>query len=78
MTTTTTQEPQPRRGEIEVPPGARWRPCSTCGASMALVRSVKGAYIPVSMATIEQRDGKQYALAHFVDCPDASKHRRKR
>lgn len=46
--------------------------CQSCGAAMAFVTTANGKAMPLSLATIETRDGVRYALPHFVDCPDAN------
>jgi hypothetical protein len=60
-----------RRGEYELPPNAIPRTCASCGAGMVWIRTAAGKALPLSVATIEERDGVQYALAHFSDCPQA-------
>jgi hypothetical protein len=45
--------------------------CGSCGAGMAWIKTPAGKAMPLSMATVEERDGVKYALPHFVDCPDA-------
>lgn len=46
--------------------GAEQRTCSSCGASMFMVRSRHGRLVPYTV------DG----ISHFADCPDAARHRR--
>lgn len=68
-------EPQmgsPRRGEYEIPDGARPVACRSCGAAMVFIKTAAGKALPLSLSTVEERDGKRYALAHFADCPQAS------
>lgn len=60
-----------RLNEYEVPHGAYQTNCQSCGAAMVWVQTPKGASMPLSVATIETRDGIRYAMPHFVDCPDA-------
>lgn len=45
--------------------------CRSCGAPMAFVVTPNGKAMPLSLATIEEREGVRYCLPHFVDCPDA-------
>ena len=67
MTTTTT----PRRGEHEIISGSKVESCRSCGASIIWIRTRRGKALPLSVATIERRDGRAFALAHFADCPDS-------
>jgi hypothetical protein len=60
-----------RPHEYVLPPNAWPVKCQSCGAGMAFVRTPQGKMMPLSLATIEERDGIKYALPHFVDCPDA-------
>lgn len=62
-----------RIGEYEVPSNAQHGTCRSCGAMMVWVQTVKQRAMPLSVATIETRDGVRYALPHFVDCPEAKK-----
>jgi len=60
-----------RRGEYEVPIDARIVECQSCGAKMTWIKTPAGRAMPLSLATIETRDGTRYALSHFADCPEA-------
>jgi len=60
-----------RKGEYELPPDAIPVPCASCGAGMVWMKTSKGKAMPLSVATIEERDGVKYALPHFADCPEA-------
>lgn len=60
-----------RRGEYELPEHATPTTCRSCGASMVFVRTAQGKALPLSLATVEEREGKRWALAHFSDCPNA-------
>lgn len=60
-----------RKGEYELPPNAIPRVCASCGAGMVWIRTAKGKAMPLSVATIEDRDGIRFALPHFVDCEQA-------
>lgn len=63
--------PDPRKGEYLIPAGARAGSCRSCGADVLWITTAKGSAMPLSSATIEERDGEQYALSHFSDCPQA-------
>jgi hypothetical protein len=39
---------------------------------MAFIRTANGKAMPLSLATIETRDGVRYALPHWVDCKHAA------
>lgn len=60
-----------RPHEYELPPNAHPTRCASCGAGMVFVRTPNGKMMPLSLATVEERDGIRYALPHFVDCPQA-------
>ena len=60
-----------RKGEYEVPELARPATCQSCGAPIVFTKTPKGATIPLSLATVEWREGKRYAITHFSDCPNA-------
>lgn len=62
-----------RIGEYEVPANGAIATCRSCGAVMVWTKTHKGRAMPLSVATVEERDGTRYALAHFVDCLDAKK-----
>lgn len=62
-----------RRGEYELPPNATPVKCQSCGAGMVWIKTAAGRAMPLSVATVETRDGIKYALAHFADCPQAKK-----
>ena len=62
-------QPEPRKGEYLIPPGARSGTCRSCKAPVIWTITPKGAHMPLSEATIQERDGQRYALAHFSDCP---------
>lgn len=61
--------PEPRKGEYLIPAGARAGSCRSCGADVLWITTAKGSAMPLSVATIEERDGERYALSHFSDCP---------
>lgn len=66
-----------RKVEYELPTNPRIEHCRSCRAQVVWARSKNKKLLPLSVATIKERDGKQYALSHFTDCPDAkiwSKH----
>jgi hypothetical protein len=64
-------ESAPRRGEYELPQDARVDRCKSCGAQIVWTHRPHGRAMPLSLATIQTRGGKKWALSHFVDCPDA-------
>ena len=41
------------------------------GAAMAFVVTPQGKAMPLSLATVETREGVRYCLPHFIDCPHA-------
>lgn len=60
-----------RKSEYELPPNATPVPCQSCGMPMVWIKTAKGKAMPLSVATIEERDGIKYALSHFSDCEHA-------
>jgi hypothetical protein len=66
----------PRKGEYLVPDGAKVTTYASCGASIVWTTTEQRRYIPLSLATVEEREGKRYALTHFSDCPHAREWRR--
>jgi hypothetical protein len=60
-----------RKGEYELPADAIPTRCNSCGAGMVWVQTGKGKAMPLSVATIEERDGSRFAMPHWADCPDA-------
>lgn len=60
-----------RPHEYAIPPNATPVTCASCGAGMVWVRTAAGKAMPLSLATVEERDGQRWALSHFSDCPDA-------
>ena len=67
-----------RVGEYELPANAQIGTCHSCNASVAWVRTKNDKWTPLSLATVEERDGVRYALTHFSDCPEAKEWSRKR
>ena len=67
-----------RPGEYELPPNAHPTRCASCGMGMTFVRTKGGKMMPLSLATVEERDGVRYALPHFIDCPQAKEWSTKR
>lgn len=67
-----------RAGEYPIPPNAEPSHCRSCGAAIVWARTEGGRAIPLSLATVAERDGVRYALAHFADCPDAKDWSKKR
>lgn len=63
--------PGPRKGEYPMPPNARIERCKSCGAEIIWAQTEAGRAIPLSLATAQTRDGRQWLLSHFADCPEA-------
>lgn len=60
------------RQRVFVRPADCWMgKCRSCGAPMAFVTTKQGKAMPLSLATIEEREGVRYALPHFIDCLDS-------
>jgi hypothetical protein len=74
MTTLTSETT--RRGEYAVPEHADIQSCRSCGASIVWTRTATGKPMPLSVLTIEERNGAKYALSHFADCPEGREWRR--
>ena len=70
-------QPTSRPNEYAVPEDAKLVACRSCGMPMVWARTPAGKPLPLSVATIEIRDGVRYALPHFVDCPEAKDWSRK-
>lgn len=51
--------------------------CGSCNAPMAWTKTKAGNAVPLSLATVEERDGVKYAVSHFCDCPNANEWRKK-
>ena len=60
-----------RTGEYAIPADPYTATCRSCGAAMIWVKTAAGKAMPLSAATIEERDGQRFALAHFADCPNS-------
>ena len=60
-----------RKGEYELPEGLMPTRCQSCGMGMVWIKTAGGKAMPLSVASIEERDGFKFALSHFADCPDA-------
>jgi hypothetical protein len=67
-----------RTGEYPIPDDAQLGTCHSCQAPVAWVRTKNDRWTPLSLATVETRDGQRYALTHFSDCPDGKKWSKKR
>jgi hypothetical protein len=61
----------PRKGEYLLPVGAKIERCRSCGAQIVWALSLADRPIPLSLATVQTRDGQKWLLAHFADCPDS-------
>lgn len=63
------QVPNDRRiGEYALPAGDLSH-CKSCGADIVWTRTAKGRAVPLSLATVQTRNGVHFVLSHFVDCP---------
>lgn len=67
-----------RAGEYPIPDDARPARCRSCGRAIVWTRTEHMKPIPLSLATVEERDGQRFAIVHFYDCPDAKEWSRKR
>ena len=63
-------DPRPRRGEYPMPSDAPAVACKSCGKPIVWVRTTKGNPLPLSVATVEERNGQRFAVSHFADCPE--------
>lgn len=63
--------PAARPNEYALPADATPTTCRSCGAGMVFIRTPNGKALPLSVATIQERDGVRYALPHFADCKDS-------
>ena len=61
----------PRKGEYLLPEGARIAQCASCGAQIVWAKTAADKPIPLSLATVQTRDGKKWLLSHFSDCPES-------
>jgi len=64
--------PAHRTGEYELPAGASVEACRSCGAQIVWAHTANYKAIPLSLATVQHRNGVAYCLSHFVDCPQAN------
>jgi hypothetical protein len=60
-----------RPHEYVLPVAAATSRCESCGAAMAWTKTANGKAMPLSLATVEERDGIKYCLPHFADCPQS-------
>lgn len=67
-----------RKGEYPVPAGAQTHACPHCGADIVLRKTASGAWQPLSAATVVERYGYRFALAHYRDCTPAQQLRARR
>lgn len=61
----------PRRGEYLLPADAKIAQCASCGAQIVWAKTAADRPIPLSLATVQTRDGQMFLLSHWVDCPDS-------
>lgn len=66
------------RIDFLVPGDAGRSACRSCGAAIAWTLTGKGKRMPLDLSTVEERDGKRYALSHFALCPNSAAHRNTR
>lgn len=66
-----------RPNEYPIPAASALSRCGSCGAGMVWVKTAKGNAMPLSTATIEEREGIKYALPHWIDCEHADKWRKR-
>jgi hypothetical protein len=68
------QAKQPRKNEYVVTLGETRRKsaCRSCGADICWKKTISGAQVPLSLATLIDRDGELFALSHFTDCPQGN------
>jgi len=71
------EQPQPRRGEYQVPADATIDYCHSCDAEIVWIKTPKGKAMPLSVKTIERRDGERWAICHWADCPEAKEWKRR-
>lgn len=69
-------QPQPRKGEYLVPADAELDYCHSCDAEIVWTRTKNNKPMPLTVATIERRDGERYAVCHWADCPEAKEWKR--
>lgn len=67
-----------RAGEYPIPPNATPTYCRSCGATIVWTRTESNKAIPLSLTTVEEREGVRYALTHFADCPESRQWRKGR
>lgn len=63
--------PVARSHEYPIPPVASIVSCRSCGAAIVWTHTPTGRAVPLALSTAQTRDGQQYAVSHFRDCPDA-------
>lgn len=72
------QPKQRKRQDFEVPQGSIPEPCKACGAPLVFVLHPRTLNrMPLSMRTLEIREGKGFAESHFSDCPKPGRFRRR-
>jgi len=57
-----------RKGEYQLPEGATIERCKSCNAQIVWAKTAADKPIPLSLATVQTRDGKTWLLSHFTDC----------
>lgn len=73
------QVPNERRiGEYPIPALGDIERCKSCGAQIIWTKTAKNRAVPLSLATVQTRNGVKYALSHFSDCPDGKEWSKKK
>jgi len=67
-----------RGGEYALPQFGDIATCKSCGAQIVWTRSANDRAVPLSLATVQTRNGVKYVLSHFADCKDAKAWSKKR
>jgi hypothetical protein len=60
--------PRPEPTRYDIPRDAVWVKCRSCGVAIVFVETSKGRRMPVT----------QEGISHFIDCPGAATHRRRK
>jgi len=63
--------PDRRSHEYAVPATGQIVRCKSCSAQIVWAETPAGRAVPLALSTVQTRDGTQYAISHFRDCPDA-------
>lgn len=66
------QQPRPHEYFVTLGESRRAGKCRSCGAPICWKTTISGAQVPLSLATLIDRDGELFAMSHFTDCPQAT------